>query len=842
MTYSLLVDFNRDGTFSEADADITRFIDEIDTQLGIDFVSSVIPKAIAARATFSGTDSENRFNPFMGQTPELRPGMGMRFNVEIGGDDYSLWEGYIQFIHYDDLVESKIKPFTIEAYGILGMLSELNFELAAQENPDAGELFEAVLDSINLPSHTRRIAGNFTELGLWFPTSTKALEQLRRVELAEGGFIHEDQRGLSANSAPELVFESAAFRREKDVSTPDLILSDNGSEIDPDRLQWISELASQCNTVALVLQQYEEITDNIISSTRPGDLAFGGSGSGNGRIYLDSPDGTAANSVRFTVETDRIVKSWDDVNATLIQVRDFGDPRGTWSLHGDGYVLSDSSWEIIESDAHSATIEITNSNSGAYTYQGTNYNYWFAILTMSIQATYFNPIKPVSVIRTYQSNTAAWFDHRRFEETVPYVKDLVSAEKYIGRVLERFVDTTPRVEVEIDASEYLLEAATVDISDSVRLDSKGEQGATYFIDEIRHKLRPGRHTFHLTLSPNPAALPTPLITNFDSSVVFPTYIDLKWSYSGVEPAEFDIEVIDNIDPDTVVETVSTSSGATRSITLDDLTPGTTYLLQVKCTVAGVDYQSIQIQRTAPIRENTQPVEITYHNGYVWVSDEDADRLPKFFAYEISNSFIPDATKEITLSGDDVRLFYSRGGITTDGTVLWASSHQYLDNIFAYALNTGIRDVSEELYVNEVLFRFDRAGIQIDNDDMWELHLSTNTSRPSDLLYRLDNDNSTATLILTLFPTIPRTRARSFCLTSDTIYVYDAFNDRIRAWNRSDNSRNTGKDITLPSTEGIENKITTDGTTLWFLDTTIDFVYAFDLSTKAQDTSNEFQLW
>ena len=92
------------------------------------------------------------------------------------------------------------------------------------------------------------------------------------------------------------------------------------------------------------------------------------------------------------------------------------------------------------------------------------------------------------------------------------------------------------------------------------------------------------------------------------------------------------------------------------------------------------------------------------------------------------------------------------------------------------------------------------------------------------------------------------RIRGMWSNADTLYVSHLLDSKIYAYDREDGSRDSLKDITLPTVEGSAEVLNqhsrglwSDGTTLWVVDQVDEILYAYTLATGAHDSDKDIAL-
>lgn len=194
--YSLEVDWDNDGTFgNDAGGDLTSYMIRYKASLG----RGGNPGPLTSPAQAAQLTVElNNPGGFWTQTPNgfvTNPGVAVRLRAVSPGY-VTLFNGFLDSIqpHY---LHGGTPTATLTAYGALGWLNEhaANIETGILTGTTTELAAASVLNAIGWSANRRRLQTGVQSFPYWWSTDESALSALRRLEIDEQGFLHEDRLG-----------------------------------------------------------------------------------------------------------------------------------------------------------------------------------------------------------------------------------------------------------------------------------------------------------------------------------------------------------------------------------------------------------------------------------------------------------------------------------------------------------------------------------------------------------------------------------------------------------------------------------------------------------------------
>ena len=189
---------------------------------------------------------------------------------------------------------------------------------------------------------------------------------------------------------------------------------------------------------------------------------------------------------------------------------------------------------------------------------------------------------------------------------------------------------------------------------------------------------------------------------------------------------------------------------------------------------------------------------------------------------------------------DVSDVATPAGLWTDGETMWVADKGRTDHgmLFAYSLSDQTRDSSKDVQLGS--FNKDPITIWSDGETVWAI----DDTLGNDYLYAYHIDpepNEVGQLILHQIVQLHTDNADPVGIWSNgnNIWVSDSEDDKLYAYDLSDKSRKSGRDISLDSQNADPSNIWSDGETIWVLDTNDKHAYAYDLSSGNRRKSLEF---
>ena len=216
---------------------------------------------------------------------------------------------------------------------------------------------------------------------------------------------------------------------------------------------------------------------------------------------------------------------------------------------------------------------------------------------------------------------------------------------------------------------------------------------------------------------------------------------------------------------------------------------------------------------------------------LWVVDNEDDRV-----YATYFRGFRHTRDEIDIS--DIT---TPGGLWTDGETMWVSDTGRSDHgmLLAYTISDESRDSSKDVQLGS--FNKKPLSIWSDGETVWTIEDTQST----DYLYPYDMDPATGQegqVILSKLIALDSSNSdpRGIWSDEDTIWVSDSGDDKLYAYDLSDKSRKSGKDISLNNNNDDPAEIWSDGEIIWVLDTDEKHVFAYGLSGGSRKKNSEFR--
>ena len=198
--YELLVDWDNDGTFGNAHADVFPRVTAgpIRTFTGRDLAAQRFARASTGTlsATLANDDglltNQNYASDLQGK---IVPGRAVRLNLIINGTLRRLWTGQL-----DDMIPSttrRRKTTKMRAFGPLTKIAGLEIDMPVINNQRTNYIITQLLTAGELSSGEIDVDSNVTTetISYWYPNTQSLRALLDQIELWEGGLIRETRDG-----------------------------------------------------------------------------------------------------------------------------------------------------------------------------------------------------------------------------------------------------------------------------------------------------------------------------------------------------------------------------------------------------------------------------------------------------------------------------------------------------------------------------------------------------------------------------------------------------------------------------------------------------------------------
>ena len=223
-SYTVLVDWNNDGDFADANDDITGDGLSRSWARGRDYASALQGRSVAGKLTATLINTGGKYSPSntsSALTGSIVPGRSIKLQAGSGSFPYSFplafndgvrWQGKLDRIKPAPASRGR-KTATLTAFGTLGYLNQFETQLASQTNRRTDQAIGDILDDVGwTSSDDRDLDTGLTTISRFWLSGKKAIDALRLVEEAEAGFIKDSKSG-------QIAFENRFHRLTQTAST-----------------------------------------------------------------------------------------------------------------------------------------------------------------------------------------------------------------------------------------------------------------------------------------------------------------------------------------------------------------------------------------------------------------------------------------------------------------------------------------------------------------------------------------------------------------------------------------------------------------------------------------------
>jgi len=256
-SYTLLVDWNDDGDFTDSNDDITSDVLSVSWERGRDYASQLQGRSKAGKLTATLINTAGKYSPsntssaltgtiLPGRSIQLQAGSGsFPYTFPVAFNDGVRWQGKLDRIRPAPASKGR-KTATLTAFGTLGYLNQFETQLASQTNRRTDQAVGDILDNVGWDSaDDRDLDTGQTTISRFWMSGKKTIDALRLVEEAEAGFIKESKSG-------QIAFESRYHRLTETAST-----SSQGTFTDADGAAHTYTQISQTDPLSTIINHVE---------------------------------------------------------------------------------------------------------------------------------------------------------------------------------------------------------------------------------------------------------------------------------------------------------------------------------------------------------------------------------------------------------------------------------------------------------------------------------------------------------------------------------------------------------------------------------------------------------
>ena len=491
-SYTVLVDWNNDGDFTDSGDDITSDVLSLSWERGRDYASQLQGRSVAGKLSAvlvntggkyspSNTSSALTGNILPGRTVKVQAGSGsFPYTFPVAFNDGVRWQGKLDRILPAPAAEG-VKTATLTAFGTLGYLNQFETQLASQTNRRTDQAVGDILDDVGwTESDDRDLETGKTTISRFWISGKKAIDALRLVEEAEAGFLLESKSG-------QIAFQNRHHRITQTASTTSQATFSDADgaahtfvEVDQDDplgtiVNHVEATARTFDTASVAVLWTHPETGSASPTLAPGEAKT---------FEAEFPNPDAANSA---MEVD----AWTTPAATTDYLLNSASGGGGTNLTSDITVTQTKTAERM-------AITLTNSATGSDGY----------VTKLQARGTAVSTKNPC-IVRAIDTTSQGIYGERKYVAKTQFIPTTSEAQDWCEYQVAIFASPTNILTMTIPASTSgnIGQVLGRDISDRVTVtatnDAKLGISADFFIESERHQVSEGgqQHVAVWQLSP-----------------------------------------------------------------------------------------------------------------------------------------------------------------------------------------------------------------------------------------------------------------------------------------------------------------------------------------------------
>lgn len=494
--YGFYVDWNADNDFLDSYEDITAYVFEAQWSYGRDHASQLTGKSIAGSCTLLLNNADKRFSPFNTSSPLyglLLPGRKIKITMTVAPDTVTMFSGFLASLDPQKQIGGRATA-VLRGMGPLGIIAQKESTIAMQTAVATGTVIGLILDDAGWPAGStyRDIdAGQTTMTRCILGQGRDALNALRDIEETEAGFLRETKDG-------KIAFEDRLHRFSGAHTVPQVTFTDGaegpggggggGYHLGYRLIEEADPLKEIYNDIRVYVQLYTvqaiailwTLAESSADSTSPAISA-----GETLNFWAQYPNwASVPEAIGVDVWTTPTVAGGETDYAANSQANGGGTP-----LTGD---ISIAATKFDKS----MKIAVTNGGTGV------------AYLT-KLQARGTAVLQKDTAIIT-DEDTASQLKYLKHTYPAPakFIPSTAAARDYAGMIKTIYARPIPVLTIGYPANrstEHLTEAQVRDVSDRITIVATDQAtlgiNEDFFVEAIRHQLRPGNHQVVMECSP-----------------------------------------------------------------------------------------------------------------------------------------------------------------------------------------------------------------------------------------------------------------------------------------------------------------------------------------------------
>jgi len=504
ISYSVLVDWNNDGDFTDANDDITGDVLSLSWSRGRDYASALKGRSVAGKLTANLINTGGKYSPsntssvLSGLFPYsfplafnsgILPGRSIRLQAGSGSFPYTFpllfndgvrWQGKLDRIRPAPASRGR-KTAKLTAFGTLGYLNQFETQLASQTNRRTDQAIGDILDDVGwTSSDDRDLEEGKTTISRFWISGKKAIDALRLVEEAEAGFVKESKSG-------QIVFENRFHRLVDTASTTSqATFSDaDGATLTFDQIAQADPLSTIVNHVEATARTFDTAsiatlwthpeTGSDSPTLAPGEAKT---------FEAEFPNPDAANSA---MEVD----AWTTPAATT-------DVLVWTASNASGTNLTSSITITAVKTAERMAITLTNTSSSA--------GYVTLLKARGTAVSTKNPC----IVRAIDTTSQGIYGERKYVAKTQFIPTTSEAQDWCDYQMLIYASPIEVLTMTIPSTPLnIAQALTRDLSDRITVvatnDSKLGISADFFIESEKHQVSAGGQEHRTVWELSPAS-------------------------------------------------------------------------------------------------------------------------------------------------------------------------------------------------------------------------------------------------------------------------------------------------------------------------------------------------
>ena len=485
-SYTLLVDWNNDGDFTDANEDVTSDTLDISWERGRDYASALLGRSIAGKLTATLVNTAGKYSPsntssaltgkiLPGRSVQLQAGSGsFAYTFPVAFNDGVRWQGKLDRI-LPAPSSVGVKTCTLTAFGTLGYLNQFETQLASQTNRRTDQAIGDILDDVGwTEAADRDLDTGQTTISRFWMSRKKAIDALRLVEEAEAGFIKESKTG-------QIAFENRYHRLTETASTTSQATFSDASgathsyvslsQTDPltTIINHVEATARTFDTASVAVLWTHPETGSDSPTLAPGEAKT---------FEAEFPNPDSANSA---MEVD----AWTTPAATTDFLLNSASGGGGTNLTSDITVTQTKTAERM-------AITLTNSATGSSGY----------VTKLQARGTAVSTKNPC-IVRAIDTASQAIYGERKYVAKTKFIPTTSQAQDWCEYQMAIYGSPIEILDMTIAASDpsNIAQALNRDLSERITVTATNDAAlgisADFFIEHERHKVRNGG-TEHVT--------------------------------------------------------------------------------------------------------------------------------------------------------------------------------------------------------------------------------------------------------------------------------------------------------------------------------------------------------